>query len=92
MTEAEVKETVEQIVKFEADEKQLMENDNFIEAGACTEAVTMLETELEQQGYFLGEDGADMLVYEASPLRFARSTWLIFDRANGQWRRSNEDR
>ncbi len=86
MTEQEVKDTVEQIVKFEADEKQLMESEHFSEAGACTEAVQMLETELEQQGYFLGEDGTDMIVYHANRLKVVKDEWLRFDRAELKWR------
>jgi hypothetical protein len=90
MTEQEVKDTVEQIVRLEADEEQLMESDNLIEASAATREVQKLETELEQQGYLLGESGGDMLVYQAGPLRFARDTWLIFDRTEWKWRYSNE--
>jgi hypothetical protein len=90
MTEQEVKDTVEQIVKFEADEKHLMESEDFIESSACTEAVQMLEEELEEQGYFLGEDGTDMIVYHKVFQKKAGDEWLRYDRANGQWRQSNE--
>ena len=86
MTEQEIRETVEQIVKLEQESDDLVVNDNFIEASAATREAQKLETELERQGYFLGESGEDMIIYHASSLKVVKDAWLIFDRAEWKWR------
>jgi hypothetical protein len=86
MNEQEVKDTVEQIVRLEKQADELMESENFTESSACMEAVTMLETELEEQGYFLGESGPDMIIYHRALLNTAGAEWLRYDRANGSWK------
>ena len=91
MTEQEIKDTVEQIVKREADEKRRRENDDLIEASVCTKAVCLLETELEQQGYFLGESGSDMIVYHATCLKQVKDEWMRFDRLEWKWRQPCRD-
>jgi hypothetical protein len=88
VNEQEVKDTVEQIVNLEQQADELMESENFTEASACMEAVSMMETDLEEQGYFLGESGTDMIVFRKGFPEVAKDEWMRYDRATGSWKQS----
>lgn len=81
-----IKDTVELIVSLESQADELTEQGNFSQSSAATEAVQMLEKELEEQGYFLGESGSDIVVYHADRLKVIKDEWMRFDRLEWKWR------
>lgn len=86
MTEQEIKELVEKIVRLEREADMCSVNDDFVGSSARQHEAAKLEMQLELAGYMLGEDGADMLVYRRDEFLIVRSTWLIFNRAKREWR------
>lgn len=91
MNEQEVKAHVEQIATLEQRARFYRRNDAYHAANLCTGKIDQLEKELELAGFMLGDSGSTLVVYRASLLMTAESTYLIFDTATWQWRQPESE-
>jgi hypothetical protein len=91
MTEQELKATVATILSLEAQADALIDaGDHYLQATEMIADAQKLEDDLQQQGFILGEQHTEVLVYRCDRFKVARDLWLIFDTANGQWRQEQE--
>jgi hypothetical protein len=89
MNDLDLKAAVSQIISLESMADALIDGNEYLKATEFMADAERLEKDLQEQGFVLGDQGTDVLVYHVSAGK-ARELWLILDTKNGQWRKEQE--